>query len=68
MVTKRRCLQVYDGDKLLCRDEMMMSSAWEVKTHLAGVDAEVSDLDYWTLMRANAFHDAAKEEREAKQE
>jgi len=65
MVTKRRCLQVYDGSKLLCRDEMMMSAAWEVKANLAGGDAEVSDLDYWTVVRANAFHDAAREERTA---
>ncbi|EPS37123.1 hypothetical protein H072_9263 [Dactylellina haptotyla CBS 200.50] len=68
MVTKRRCLQVYDGSKLLCRDEMMMSSAWEVKANLAGGEAEVSDLDYWTVVRANAFHDAAKEERDAHNE
>ncbi|EWC47850.1 hypothetical protein DRE_02732 [Drechslerella stenobrocha 248] len=68
MVTKRRCLQVYDGNKLLCRDEMMMSSAWEVKANLAGGDAEVSDLDYWTVVRANAFHDAAREERAAPKE
>jgi len=47
---------------------MMMSSAWEVKTNLAGGNAEVSDLDYWTVIRANAFHDAAKEDREAKKE
>jgi len=68
MVTKRRCLQVYDGDKLLCQDEMMMSSAWEVKANLAGGESEVSDLDYWTLVRANAFHDAAKEDRGAQKE
>ncbi|KAF3925400.1 hypothetical protein ABW21_db0206625 [Orbilia brochopaga] len=68
MVTKRRCLQVYDGSKLLCRDEMMMSSAWEVKANLAGGEAEVSDLDYWTVVRANAFHDAARDERATQKE
>jgi len=68
MVTKRRCLQVYDGNKLLCRDEMMMSSAWEVKANLASGGAEVSDLDYWTVVRANAFHDAARQDREAQNE
>lgn len=68
MVTKRRCLQVYDGSKLLCRDEMMMSSAWEVKANLAGGEAEVSDLDYWTMVRSKAFHDAAKDDRDAHKE
>ena len=41
----------------------MMSSEWEVKGNLGG-DAVVSDLDYWTLMRANAFLDASSEEKQ----
>ena len=63
MITKRRCLLVFDGNKELCRDEMMMSSEWEVRSSLNGVEggAEVSDLDYWTVMRANAFLDAVNE-------
>jgi hypothetical protein len=67
MITKRRCLLVFDGNNQVCRDEMMMSSEWEVRSSLNGVEggAEVSDLDYWTVMRANAFHDAAAEERVA---
>jgi len=47
---------------------MMMSSAWEVKANLASGGAEVSDLDYWTVVRANAFHDAARQDREAQNE
>lgn len=56
MVTKRRCLMVFDGPKLLCRDEMMMSTEWEVKAPLG--DSFVSDLDFWTMRRADAFLDA----------
>ncbi|PUU74883.1 hypothetical protein B9Z19DRAFT_1103236 [Tuber borchii] len=62
MVTKRRCLMVFDGPKLLCRDEMMMSNEWEVRAQLGGSggsDAYVSDLDFWTLRRAEAFLDVA---------
>lgn len=58
MVTKRRCLMVFDGPKLLCRDDMMMSNEFEVRAQLAD-DTFVSDLDYWTLRRAEAFLDAA---------
>lgn len=58
MVTKRRCLMVFDGPKLLCRDDMMMSNEFEVTAQLAE-DAFVSDLDFWTLQRAEAFLEAA---------
>lgn len=57
MVTKRRCLMVFDGPKPLCRDEMLMSAEWEVKAQLGG-DTFVSDLDFWTIRRADAFLDA----------
>ncbi|KAL7273576.1 hypothetical protein RUND412_003553 [Rhizina undulata] len=58
MVTKRRCLMVFDGPRTLCRDEMMMSTEFEVKAQLGG-DTFVSDLDFWTMRRAEAFLDAA---------
>jgi len=58
MITKRRCLMVFDGPKMLCRDEMMMSTEWEVRAQLGG-DTYVSDLDFWTMRRAEAFLDAA---------
>jgi len=50
---------VFDGLKLLCRDEMMMSNEWEVRAQLGGSDAYVSDLDFWTMRRAEAFLDVA---------
>jgi len=49
---------VFDGPKMLCRDEMMMSTEWEVRAQLGG-DTYVSDLDFWTMRRAEAFLDAA---------
>lgn len=58
MVTKRRCLMVYDGSNILCRDEMMMNTEWEVRASIGG-DNFVSDLDFWTMQRANAALDAA---------
>ncbi|KAF8539591.1 hypothetical protein BDD12DRAFT_648487, partial [Trichophaea hybrida] len=57
MVTKRRCLTVYDGPNLLCKDEMMMSAEWEVRAQLG--DAMLSDLDFWVVRRADAFLDSA---------
>lgn len=57
MVTKRRCLMVYDGDSILCKDEMMMNTEWEVRASMGG-DNFVSDLDFWTMQRANAALDA----------
>lgn len=48
---------VYDGPSILLKDEMMMSTEYEVRTSLG--DTYVSDLDYWTMQRANAALDAA---------
>lgn len=41
---------------------MMMSNEWEVRAQLGGSggsDAYVSDLDFWTMRRAEAFLDVA---------
>jgi len=53
MVTKRRCLMVFDGPRMLSKDEMMMGNEWEVKA-----EGEQSDLDFWTMRRAEAFLDS----------
>lgn len=58
MTTKRRCLFVYDGQNELIRDEMVMHSDMEVKTNIGG-KFQVSDLDFWTMERANAAIAAA---------
>jgi len=36
----------------------MMSTEWEVKTNL-GDDTCISDLDFWSMRRSEAFLDAA---------
>jgi len=48
---------VYDGPNILCKDEMMMNTEWEVRASMGG-DNFVSDLDFWTMQRANAALDA----------
>lgn len=60
MNTKRRCLFVYDGSTELIRDEMVMERDMEVKTAINGnADVTVSDLDFWTMQRAQAAAEAA---------
>ena len=49
---------VFDGPKMLCKDEMMMNTEWEVRAQVCG-EQYVSDLDFWTMRRADAFLDAA---------
>jgi hypothetical protein len=43
---------VFDGSKMLAKDEMMMSTDWEVKG-----EGEL-DLNLWTMRRAEAFLDS----------
>lgn len=49
---------VFDGPNAICRDEMMMSTEWEVRAEVNG-EQFVSDLDFWTMKRAEAFLQAA---------
>lgn len=44
---------VYDGPTMLCKDEMMMHSEWEVRQQVGA--AILTDLDFWAVKRANAF-------------
>jgi len=44
---------VFDGPRMLSKDEMMMGNEWEVKA-----EGEQSDLDFWTMRRAEAFLDS----------
>ena len=64
MKMKKRVLCVYDGQRRLCKDEMMLDSAFEVRMKLGGDEARwVTDLDVATLERAEAFLDATEEEK-----
>lgn len=57
MISKRRCLMVYDGPSILCKDEMMMNTEWEVRASTGG-DNFISDLDIWTMAKAKAVLEA----------
>ncbi|KKK22465.1 hypothetical protein ARAM_007736 [Aspergillus rambellii] len=66
--TKKRVLCVFDGQRRLWKDEMMLDNEFEVRLKLPGGDgtgreAYVTDLDVETLKRAHSIHNATDEER-----
>ncbi|KAL9086608.1 MAG: hypothetical protein Q9165_007051 [Trypethelium subeluteriae] len=65
MKMKKRVLTVYDGQRRLLKDDMMLPSEFEVRVKLPGGDgkAYVTDLDVQTMMRAEAMHNATDEEK-----
>jgi len=66
MKMKKRVLCVYDGQRRLWKDDMMLDAEHEVRIPLPGVAdgrAWVTDLDVLTLRRAEAFHNATEEEK-----
>ncbi|PGH03390.1 hypothetical protein GX51_04121 [Blastomyces parvus] len=72
MKMKKRVLCLYDGQRRLWKDEMMLDNEFEVRLKLLGGpnddnspgrDAYVTDLDVETLKRAEAVHGATEEER-----
>ena len=70
MKTKKRVLCVFDGQRRLWKDEMMLSNEFEVRMRLPGGagdgtnrDAYVTDLDVETLKRAEGVLNSSEEER-----
>ncbi|CAG8009101.1 unnamed protein product [Penicillium olsonii] len=69
MKTKKRVLCVFDGQRRLWKDEMMLNNEFEVRLQLpAGSDntnrdAYITDLDVETLKRAEGVLNATEEER-----
>ena len=63
MQMKKRVLCVYDGERRLWKDDMMMHNEFEVRMKLADGKSYVTDLDVETLKRAEAFHDATEAEK-----
>ncbi|MCJ1409231.1 hypothetical protein MMC19_003309 [Ptychographa xylographoides] len=63
MKMKKRVMCVYDGQRRLWKDEMMLDSDFEVRMRLEDGDAYITDLDYQSLKRANALHQATDEEK-----
>ncbi|KAL3479018.1 hypothetical protein BJX99DRAFT_95461 [Aspergillus californicus] len=67
---KKRVLCVFDGQRRLWKDEMMLDNEFEVRLKLPGGagdgtnrEAYITDLDVETLKRANGIHNANDEER-----
>ncbi|KNG47463.1 zinc finger domain-containing protein [Stemphylium lycopersici] len=65
MKMKKRVLCVYDGQRRLWKDDMMLDQEFEVRMKLPDGKAYVTDLDVQTLNRAEALHGATAEERGA---
>lgn len=70
MKTKKRVLCVFDGQRRLWKDEMMLNNDFEVRVRLAGGagdgthrDAYVTDLDVETMKRAEGVLNATDAER-----
>jgi hypothetical protein len=63
MRMKKRVLCVYDGDRRLWKDDMMLHNEFEVRMTLPDGKGYVTDLDVETLKRAGAFHNATDEEK-----
>lgn len=69
MKTKKRVLCVFDGQRRLWKDEMMLNNEFEVRLQLPGGsgdgtnrDAYVTDLDVETMKRAEGVLSASDEE------
>lgn len=70
MKTKKRVLCVFDGQRRLWKDEMMLNNEFEVRLRLPGGagdgthrDAYVTDLDVETMKRVESVHNTNEEER-----
>jgi hypothetical protein len=63
MKMKKRVMVAFDGPHRLWKDDMMLSTDYEVRIPLADGKSWVTDLDVQTLRRAEAFHGATEEEK-----
>jgi hypothetical protein len=75
MKMRKRVLCVFDGDRRLLKDEVMLDSEFEVRMRLnqgqssdtvtrhGEANVYVTDLDVRTMQRAQGYHDATEEER-----
>ena len=63
MKMRKRVLCIYEGERRLWKDDMMLNNEFEVRMNLADGKSYVTDLDVETLKRAGAIHGATKEEK-----
>lgn len=66
MKMKKRVICVFDGQRRLLKDDMMLNGDHEVRIPLSTAENErgwVTDLDVQTLRRAEGMHNATEEEK-----
>lgn len=63
MTMKKRVMAVFDGQRRLAKDDMMLSTEHEVRVKLSDGKAYVTDLDVQTMKRAEGFLNASEEEK-----
>jgi len=63
MKMKKRVVCLYDGQRRLWKDDMMLDQEFEVRMKLLDGKSYVTDLDVQTLKRSEALHSATAEER-----
>ncbi|GAO13227.1 hypothetical protein UVI_02025750 [Ustilaginoidea virens] len=63
MTMRKRIMAVFDGQRRLAKDDMMLSTDHEVRIKLSDGKSYVTDLDVQTLKRAEGFHGATDEEK-----
>lgn len=60
---KKRVMCAFDGPRRLAKDDMMLSTEQEVRIALADGRSYTTDLDMFTVARAEGFHGATAEEK-----
>ncbi|RYO84588.1 hypothetical protein DL766_010554 [Monosporascus sp. MC13-8B] len=63
MTKKKRVIAVFDGQRRLAKDDMMLSTENEIRLQLSDGKSYVTDLDVHTLKRAEGFLNATEEEK-----
>lgn len=63
MNMQKRVICVYDGQRRLLKDDMMMHNEFQVRIPLANSNSYITDLDMEAMKRAEAFHNATPEEK-----
>lgn len=63
MTMRKRVMAVFDGQRRLAKDDMMLSTEHEVRVPLSDGKSYVTDLDVQTLKRAEGFLNATEEEK-----
>lgn len=72
MRMRKRVLCVYDGGRRLWKDDMMLDGENEVRIPLPSTVGDgrawITDLDFQTLRRVEALHNATEEEKGAEED